>query len=784
MVVDRNGKAWFVDESGVRDEKNAVACKQLKGKLLLADTAGRFWCHDGGDTKTPLRYFAAGEWTDTDLRGADETYERKGFDPIRDPAFEVYEDAGGRVIVRTRTGFSVFDGTAWSEAKVFDKPAVGRGLFVEDDQKRVWYHLRTTDDRERSAGLWAFDGKGWTHHKPAGLGKDESVAALLPFADDWFLVLAYPYGAGWTRGFAWSPSRTAAEVAKANPFAGLPTEQLGYEGTDLNGVRYFTLPRPPGPGDDHPHLALDTKRKVRPLTAAEWNDTARQPFASDANGRAVFARTGDPRPALCLDYGYAVGRDAAGRVYYERNARYTAVLWPKQEKANARLTPTAYPAWSGGGRERASRYADLFADSVGTAFALDVSDANVRHPGAVVTWDGEAGKWAETPIKTLLSADWAGPAPPPADFEFASRQWVGHTCGTDGVTLFARVRSKYAAAKAGRKADAADDAPFYVCEAWLHAGGRWSDPLPPADLLKVKRKDLLAEFTAPATPFGPLPVISFRDRLWSADGWKVHAMDRDGRVLSADIPVTPDPEKGEGKRATDGPPAMQAAFARLDDKRLLLAVRKFPLGGQTPAEPLTTYTVRLRAGKLAAVELEEVGRVPLAEVDFLGAAAAVPHLHVTPGGEVLAWSVNHDVATLHAFADGKWAEVKPKMRPVGRSPDGTLWCSAVEASVYDAVAAGKVVLYKAGAKPERVEWKGGEVIEGFDAPAKGATAFELPWVGYGVLAPGEPGEKPTLRVRRLPGNWGKEWRPPPVVSGSGHLLLAEGSVRLFDPKGR
>ena len=765
VTLDRQGKAWFVDTDGVRDADNKVICKELKGKLLLVDAAGRCWFREEYDAKKTLHFFDGKDWTDTGVAG-----------------HEVYEDAAGRVIARTPAGFAVFDGKGWKEDTPFEQPASGTGVFVEDDRKRVWYHLhKTAGLGQGDDGVWAFDGKGWKHHAPGGRAKDEHVTDFIPFADDWFLVLVRSDAKGaknahWPRAFAWSPGRTADEIAKAEPFAGLPADHLEYRGTDRDGVSYFRwlgegAPEWQKAPDYPPGYAVGPKGEVRKLARAEGERIARQPYRMYRGRRLIHAAPDDPLPAVPFDLSRAVGTDADGRVYVQASgpeyAASTWVLWPKHEKAGECVRPAAYPPVGDGPRAQPAVYQDLFTDSAGTAFARPREQAD-----AVVVWDAKAEKWAETPIKPLPQAHWyARPAPPP-EYRWANLRAVGHVCGTDGLSLFVRVKTKYAPEKVGEpfkgRGDplpkVEEDAPFYVYEAWLHAGGKWSEGVGPADLLKVKRKDLVAEFGVPATPFGPLPVIALGDRLWFAQDWKVTTVDAGGVTKSVDLP-RPKTEPPPGPRGKATPPLMQGAFARLDDKTLVLAVAA---GKQTQ-----TYTVRFQGGKFSMVRAEEVGALPL----------LVPTLHAAPDGTVLAWDANGS-GVFH-LKDDKWEAVADVGRVLAVAGDGAVWCHPLKPGDDPDWKKGARVLYRLlGGKAERFAWTADEWAVGFEKPAKGSALFLLSGAGLACLEPSQPGAKPVLRVRYAPPPESAGHPGSPVVSSSGHLLLAAESARLFDPKGK
>ena len=791
--IDRKGNPWFRGEDGVRDTANKLACPTSKGTFLLADTAGRFWFREEWDAKNPLRYYDGKAWTDTGL-----------------PAREVYESSTARVIARTPTGFHTFDGRAWTEAKVFDKPASGRGVFTEDAAGRVWYWIhKAAGLGDGDDGVWVFDEKKWTTHRPLGRRDGEQIEWLLPFADDWFLVIVQSYDGNRTarrRAFAWSPSRTAEDIEKAEPFAGLPLNELEYRGTDLDGVRYFRwldrrnpdMPHWQIAGNGPPYLMVAPNRKVTTFTREQGVRLSHQPwdYHSTTGSRRMFTRFDSPPVVLPFDPTQATGRDKDGRIYLHTGSTAHGthrvwVLWPEKERPGDVLRTTEYPAAQPTAYRERETYDGLFADAHGFGFARPFFI-----PDAVVAWDGKAGKWAGTPIQPLPQATWmARPAPPP-EHEWANFRWVGHTTGPDGRTVFVRVKTRYALEKAGEtprgrlrgpgggppdggdeeKKD--DGKPFYIYEAWTHKDGAWSDAHTPVELLQAKRKELIAGMTGPHTPLGPLPVLSDGKRLWSACDWTVSAMDADGTVHTADLPK-PEAKEPDSPRLKFAPPFLLAAFVKLDDKSLLLGVA----GPQT-----RTYRLSFRTVKPAGVRVEELGPLPL----------PLAVLHKAPDGTVLAWADNHarahplphdgrtpekaDYRAVYQLTDGRWVAKEKVAPPVGVAPDGTLWCPPYQPHDDPDAKLGKPVLYRvSGAKAERFAWSQVEWQIGFEKPPAGSTLVVLPQAGLGCIEPAKDGEKPTLRVRYTSAQIQLDPRRP-AVTASGHLLLPTAWGRLFDPK--
>lgn len=783
--IDRKGNPWFWGADGVRDAANKLACPAGKGTFLLADTGGRFWFREDHDASKPLRYYDGKTWTDTGLATG-----------------EVYETSAARVIARTATGFHTFDGRAWTGAKVFDQPASGRGVFTEDAAGRVWYWMhKAAGLGDGDDGVWVFDEKKWTGYGPPGRRDGEQIEWLLPFADDWFLVIVQSYDGNKTarrRAFAWSPSRTAEQIDKADPFAGLPLTELEYRGTDLDGVRYFRwldrnnpdMPRWQVAPNYPPYLMVSPGRKVTALTREQGERVAGQPwdYRSTTGTRRMFARFDSPLAVLPFDAGYAVGRDKDGRIYLHTGSTAHSthrlwVLWPEEERPGDVLRTTAYPAAQPTAYRERETYDGLFADAAGTAFARPQ-----YIPDAVMAWDGKAGKWAGTPIKPLPLATWtARPAPPP-EHQWANFRWVGHTTGADGRTVFVRAKTQYVPEKEVQnpfreravlpKPD--PDAPFYLYEAWTHKDGAWSDAHPPAELLKAKRKELIAGLTGSHTPLGPLPVISDGKRLWYALDWKVSAVDADGSVHTADLPK-PDVTDPDNPRLKFAPPFLLAAFVKLDGRSLLLAVA----GPQT-----RTYRLTFRSVRPAGVRVEELDPLPL--------PFAV--LHKAPDGAVLAWADNHarahplpldgrprpagkaDFRAVYQFADGKWAVKEKIAQPAAVAPDGTLWCPPYQPHDDPDARLGRPVLYRvSGATAERFAWPQDEWQVGFVKPAAGSTLIAVPHGGLGCVEPAKDGGKPTLRVRYTSTQLHLDPRRP-AVTASGHLLLPTTWGRLFDPK--
>lgn len=786
VLVDRRGTPWFWDAEGVRSADNKVACKDFKGRFLLADTAGRFWFHEEWDAKNPLRYFDGKAWTDTGIAARD-----------------LYESSTAWVIARGATGFHVFDGRTWTESKVFDKPASGRGVFAEDTTGRVWYWLhKEAGLGDGDDGVWMFDEKKWTAHGPEGRRKGEIVEHLLPFADDWFLVVVQSYDTNKTlrrRAFPWSPSRKADDIASANPFDGLPLNELEYRGTDLDGVRYFRwLDRshPDMPvwqiaGNGPPHLAVSPDRTVKKLSREQAVRLSLQPweYHSTTGTRRMHTKLDSPVPVLPLATDRAVGRDKDGRVYLENGSSAHGthriwVLWAEKEKPGEVVRLTEYsPAKPAGYRER-NTFDGLFTDAHGLAFARPYYSHDT-----VLAWDGT--KWADTPVKRLpMAADSGSRAGPPPEHYWANFRWLGHTSGSDGRTLFARVKTKYVPEKEGAGVRGTfggagdepkdDGKPFYQYETWTHLDGAWSDSHPPAELLKAKRKELIEGFQLPHTPLGPLPVISDGKRLWFASDWTVQAMDADGTVYSAELPKPEAVKQLENPRLKYAPPLLLAAFAKLDDKALLLAVA----GPQTK-----TYRVQFRGLKPIGVQVTELDPLP---VPF-----AV--LHKATDGTVLAWADNQsrgyplvhdgqpttntraDYRAVYQYRDGKW-EVKADLaQPTAVSPDGTLWCEPYDPNnKYVDYKAGKTVLYRvSGAKAERFVWGRDELAVGFEKPVAGTTTFVLPQYGLANLEPGQDGAKPTLRVRYTGPHTQLEQRRP-AITATGQVLFPTEWGKLFD----
>jgi hypothetical protein len=363
---------------------------------------------------------------------------------------------------------------------------------------------------------------------------------------------------------------------------------------------------------------------------------------------------------------------------------------------------------------------------------------------------------------------------------------VGHSLGTDGRTLFARVKTKYVPEKEVGdplrertvlpKVDV--DAPFYQYEMWTHLDGAWGVARTPGELIQAKRKDLIAGMATIGTPLGPVPVISSGTRLWYAIDWKVHTLDADGVVHSADLPK-PAVKESETPRQKFAPPLMLAAFAKLDDKSFVLAVA----GPETK-----TYKVHFWGGKPMGVRVEELAPLPL--------PFAV--VHRAADGTVMAWADNHargypllpdgqppaakgDLRALYRLRDGKWEAVANAAQPLGIAPDGTLWCPPYQPHDDTDARIGKAVLHRvSGEKAERFVWERDEWQIGFSKPSPGSTVLVLPLVGLGCVEPAKDGAKPTLRVRYVGPLTQLEQRRP-VVTASGHLLLPTEWGRLFDP---
>jgi hypothetical protein len=793
VLTDAYGTPWFRNAAGIHNAKGELVCRQPEGQWLLADRAGRFWFATGQDqyTQKPVVwYYEEGKRVETNV------HTRGG----------VWEDTAGRVFAYDGRAVHVrADGNWMTHTNMMPKEVRGNGeaQFVEDPKGRVWVWLRVGDDL---SGVWAFDGKVWTRHDIPGAADTDRVRLVLPFADDWFLVVGQSHDANTAtrrRAFAWSPSRTAEQIAKAEPFAGLPLTELEYRGTDLDGVRYFRWLDRRNPDMPHwqiapnypPYLMVSPAGKVTTLTREQAARVGGQPwdYRSATGSRRMFTKFDTPPVVVPFDPTHAVGRDKDGRIYiYTGSTAHGThrvwVLWPEKERPGDVLRTTEYPAAQPTAYRERETYDGLFADAHGYAFARPL-----YIPDAIVAWDGKAGKWAGTPIKPLPQATWmARPAPPP-EHEWGNFRWVGHTAGPDGRTVFVRVKTRYAPEKAGERTwgqfrkpggpadddEGKDDGkPFYLYEAWTHKDGAWSDSHTPDELLKAKRKELIAGLTVPHTPLGPLPVLSDGTRLWYAFDWKVHAVDADGTVHTADLPK-PETKEADSPRLKFAPPFLLVAFAKLDDRSLLLAV----------AGPTTqTYRVTFRPAKPTGVRVEELAPLPL--------PFAV--LHKAPDATLLAWADNHaralplphdgrspekaDYRAVYQLTDGKWVANDKITPPVGVAPDGTLWCPPYQPHDDPDAKLGKPVLYRvSGAKAERFAWPEGEWQIGFEKPPAGATLVVLPPAGLGCIEPTKDGAKPTLRLRYTSAQIQLDPRRP-AVTASGHLLLPTAWGRLFDPK--
>jgi hypothetical protein len=779
VVVDRRGKAWFRAGGEIRDAANTLACEWVKGDLLLADAAGRLWCQEQYGTPK-LRYWDGKTWTDTGL-----------------VAGAIFEDAAGRVFVQAASALHVFADGKWAKEPLPGDQGWGRGVFAEDAKGRTWYWTHRTGANKSPQGVWAFDGKEWTAHDPPGRAKGEYLDWLVSFADDWFLVLVVsddPKGRNrhWPRAFAWSPSRTAGEVAKAAPFDGLPLDDLEYRGTDLDGVAYFRWhDREKAPdwqrdNDYPPFLAVSAERAVRKLTREQAVRVAGQPHDWWGTKR-IFAKSdaGVLPPVLTFAANRAAGRDQDGRVYLTDASGHLQnqsnwVLWPEKERTSEVLRLTEHPRV----QDRPAVYADLFADAAGFAFARPYSETD-----RVVAWDGK--KWADTPIKPLPLAHWtARPAPPP-EYGWANYRQIGRVSGTDGRTVFARLKTRHApegdgqgprgglqSGRPGGPVEEKKDDPFYVYEAWTHKGGAWSEPLPPADLFQAKRKELIAGLAVPSTPSGPVPVVSHGGRLWYAIDWKVSATDADGVTHSADLPK-PEPAKPNGDREKPTPPVMLGAFANLDDKTLLLVVS----GAGAKA-----YRLTFRGVRPAGVRVEEVAPPPV----------SLAVLHQAAGGPVRAWADTReevrwtphlpggrsvapaDPRAVYRLDDGKWVKEADVAVPVAATADGTLWCPPHAPAPTAKPRKGATVLYRLrGGKSERFAWEPGERHLGFERPGADAAVFSLPGVGLVCLEPTKDGLKPPLRVRHT----GTVAAGSPVLTAGGHALFPQAWGRLTVPTG-
>ena len=796
VLTDARGVPYFRDAGGIYTAKGEKVCPAADGQWLLADRAGRFWFAAGGDqwAMPAVRYYEQGKLVDPQLRS------RSG----------VWEDTAGRVYTFDGRAVHVLADGKWSHyVGLLPKEVreLGEAQFVEDPKGRVWVWLRRGNDL---TGAWAFDGTKWTGHTIPGTEADDRVRSVLPFADDWFLVgvVGEKGDPNNPRLVPFSPSRTAEQVAKAKPFAGLPLDRMGYNGQALDGVRYFfRLTGYTAQGTEPSScwaVAADGSAKRLPDDSSFFHLTNSPAGASATAGAVLFAKPGD-RVGLRFDrkrHLMPCSRDADGRIYipeasppphlaYTREYEYaTHVLWPAKEKPGdvLRLTPL-----------KPDEYVrDLFRDSAGTAFARRVLDS-------VRVWDGK--RWAGTPVEPLPVAKWEKQGQfPPAELTWGGFGLVGHSTATDGRTLFVRVKTRFAVGKDGKFTpppdDEKDSPPLWVYEAWAHQGGRWTDAHPPADLLKLRRKELIDGRVCPQPTPGPLPVLSDGTRLWHAQDWTLTVTEADGTAHTAAIPkpkryVPPKLTPAELERkwfaemsTSMGPrpeyrnipdPLMLATLVPLDAKSVLVVV------AGTPAK---CYKATFRTAKPRGVSVEPVD----ADWPFY-----FPTLHAPAGGPPLAWREHESAPVsddwvgmrdgksryeggfdLYEYRDGKWAKRKDLFKPLAVADDGAVWCPPTDQLAKPL--GSKLSLCRLYAdKVERFGWNYGDEQTGFTKPPPGAALLGMGNELVCVEPPTKPGGKATFRVLPCADSVSG---PPPVVLPDGTILFPYWHGRLFEAKGR
>jgi hypothetical protein len=765
VLTDARGTPWFRDAGGIHDAKGELVCRQPEGRWLLADRSGRFWFAGPQDHgfASDIRYYEQGKLVDPKIRS------RGG----------VWEDTSGRVFAFDGRAVHILaDGHWTTHTNMMPKEVrnTGQAGFVEDPKGRVWMWLTRGSDL---GGAWAFDGKTWSRHDMPGAAATDRVRLVLPFADDWFLLAVQPEGGDPNTPplVPFSPSRTPDQIAKAKPFAGLPLDRMAYRGEALDGKRHFyrhvaytaqgTDPASSWAvtaagvvtqvNDDDPRQAIDPR--LMALTGPSVTAVT-----------TVFAKPGEQVGRTITTEGKWGGhcRDADGRIYI-RGGRMpdmswteaTHVFWPAKEQFGDVLRMTPF--------KPEDRVWGLFRDAAGTAFAraYGLTDAIRR-------WDG--ARWVKTPIATEAESATVG-------FD-----QVGYSTAADGRTVFARVTPR-----PDRKDD---DQPYWVCEAWTHKDGAWSDAHPPAELLAAKRKELIAGRVQPQRTPGPCPVYSDGTRLWFAHNWIITAVDADGTTHAVAVPkpklyvppkLAPEDERAKLFRnlsSNAGPrpvrtappePLMLSTIVPLDARSVLVVVA---------GAPAKTYRATVRV-KPAGVTLE-----PL-DAELPG---VFPTVHKPADGPPLAW-FDHSAAAslldsiglrepkwessylghdLYEFRAGKWIKRTDLYKPQAIADDRAVWCLPTDWATAEPKGSKLTLARLHGGKVERFAWNYGEEIEGCVKPAPGAALVG----NQCVEPPAKPGGRATLRV--FPCADGLDANP--LVLPDGTILTGWGHGKLFDPK--
>lgn len=787
VLTDARGTPWFRDTTGIHNLKGELVCKEPVGRWLLADRAGRFWfaVNENQGFVSEIRYYDGGKLVEPKLSS------RGG----------VWEDSAGRVYVFDGAAVHILADGKWAKHTDMMPEGVtnlGEARFVEDPKGRVWMWVRSGTGINR---VWAFDGKTWTGHPVPGGEDDEIVRLVLPFADDWFLVGVADANRdiNCPRLVPFSPSRTADQVAKAKPFAGLPLEHQSYQGEADGGTRYFYRQR------HHSDIGADESGywtiSLKGVVAKVDPDDPRQQPDFQLGGPSVTGIT-----AIFTKPGERVGRrlnarecyrDADGRVYarratgppYHTSDYSTRVVWPVKEKPGdvLRLTPVKPDEWVQG----------LFADTAGSAFAHPYS-----HRDAIRRWDGT--KWATTPIEPLTQPKWEKKGwDVPIELAWATFGLVGHSTAGDGHTLFVRVKTRFAVDKDGKFEPPAenwnekmDPPPFWEYEAWSYSGGKWSDAFTPAGLLKAKRKELIAGRARSQPTPGPCPVLGDGTRLWYAHHWTLTALGADGTARTVAIPkpkrdlppkLTPEEQKAKlflemstnaGPRPEYRPvpePLMLATLIPLDARSVMVVV------AGTPAR---AYRASFQI-KPPRVTLDPI------EADW---PFFFPTLHAPADGPPLVWR-DHETAPvsddwiglknqkqryeggsdLYEYRDGKWAKRADLFKPLAVGDDGGVWCSPTDWNTKPRGTQLTVCRLHQD-RVERYDWNYGDEVEGCVKPASGAAILDQ----LCIEPPTKPSGKAVLRMFPCADRIGAN----PLVLSDGTLLIGTAHGKLFDPKAK
>ncbi len=762
--VDGRGAVWFLDKTNVHDAagKKVAVRPSDKHDLILADKAGRFWFWNPYDpAKTGLVYSVGDDVTVTKLAAPART--SRGSSTIA-----IHEDSAGRVFVRTPKAVHVLlaDGK-WDNLPLFEVGSTGFTVFVEDPKGRTWMsvaqHLpKVQGGAEGTVGAWCFDGKVWKNHTPADGFPFEQVEFVLPFADDWFLVVEHVddvRNAPKPSSKLWSPSRTAKEIADTTAFADLPMFAIKYLGTDLDGNRYLSRPYA---AHDGAKLHEATLVRVSPqgkITLLEGfglvkkgkamasDSILKQPQVMTDPLLPILARPGDLRMLYPETGNYdCLGRDMDGRIWFKVHYGHLGshCLWPAKEKDGdlLRLEPH-------GGNARGML---LAGGEAWTAFET------------VTRWDGK--KWVDDdPFPAFKRAQWVNRGGPPANYYIANFRSQSATPTGDGGLIAWRVTTKYEGTASERFAPKEEEpkkvdpkAPTFVFRLALRADHRWGKPDEPLAVLKAKARDLVKAMATDRAEPAAVAVAGDGARLWVAFDGKLHAIEANGDTTTVELAKPPEPTAGAGGYQQDQllPMLLTTTVLPLGENRALVATSA------------GSWVATFRTTKVRDIKLEKL-------------AGGVPkNLFRDNTGAVWGWS---SLEELLKFDGEKFTPLKAARGPMAFTDDGVLWCYAPLTIKLPPGNKRPVSLVRVcGDSIEPFTWKADEIEVGFTKPPKGSAVV---WPSeHGLLcveAQAKPGERPVLRKRAYSESMGGSGVGPPfVVTGTGEILFGSHWGKLFE----